>query len=185
MKKLMIAAAIVCAVACVHAATIVWGGAADTQEGSPFNSTQTAMLLYSSTEFTGAATEIDGITVGSKANNGGEVIATTTLGAGYEDSEEFYASNPRDWSVLDGYYAILIANENGTSTTYTDMGSYSGATEKTTSIDLKYNEAWGEGYDKYLGENGYTVAVGAVPEPTSGLLLLLGVAGLALMRKRA
>ena len=32
-------------------------------------------------------------------------------------------------------------------------------------------------------ENWY--AVGAVPEPTSGLLLLLGVAGLALRRRRA
>ena len=29
------------------------------------------------------------------------------------------------------------------------------------------------------------VNVGAIPEPTSGLLLLLGVAGLALKRKRA
>ena len=29
------------------------------------------------------------------------------------------------------------------------------------------------------------VNVGAIPEPTSGLLLLLGVAGLALKRRRA
>ena len=35
-----------------------------------------------------------------------------------------------------------------------------------------------------LGMN-YTVAATAVPEPTSGLLLLLGVAGLALRRRRA
>lgn len=33
--------------------------------------------------------------------------------------------------------------------------------------------------------SGKIVSVGAVPEPTSGLLLLLGVAGLALKRKRA
>ena len=37
----------------------------------------------------------------------------------------------------------------------------------------------------YQGAGWYSVATSPVPEPTSGLLMLLGVAGLALKRKRA
>ena len=39
--------------------------------------------------------------------------------------------------------------------------------------------------DGFKGAGWYSVATSNVPEPTSGLLMLLGVAGLALKRTRA
>ena len=53
------------------------------------------------------------------------------------------------------------------------------------------NQEYPSDWEAFLGnaKDGYTQAgwyqTAAVPEPTSGLLLLLGVAGLALKRKRA
>ena len=191
----MIAAAIVCAAAYAQAATIVWGGAADDPSGSPLAEGQVALLLYSATDSLATTpTSINGLTVGSTAGNG-TVVDTFAMDDGYADSEEFYGSwTPTDKqiAILDangqpnGYYAILIANEDGTAATYQDMGQLTGVDEKTGLItDIQYNPYWGEGYEKYLGTSGYVVEVQGVPEPTSGLLLLIGVAGLALRRRRA
>ena len=61
------------------------------------------------------------------------------------------------------------------------------ASDMTTTVDDVY-EVSGLTSDTWSGA-GFTYATGgnftAVPEPTSGLLLLLGMAGLALKRKRA
>ena len=190
----MIAAAIVCAAAFAQAASISWGGAADDPSGSAFAEGQVALLLYSATDSLATTpTSINGITVGSTAGNG-TVVDTFTLGEDYTASEEFYGNwTPTDKqiAILDadgypnGYYAILIANEDGSAATYQDMGQLTGIDSKTGVVNLRYNEGWEDGYEKYLGTSGYVVEVSSVPEPTSGLLLLIGVAGLALRRRRA
>ena len=194
MKKLMIAAAIVCAAAYAQAATIAWGGAADDPSGSPLAEGQIALLLYSATDSLAVTPDkINGLTLGSTAGNG-TVVDTFAMDDGYADSEEFYGSwTPADKQIAlldadgqpNGYYAILIANEDGTAATYQDMGQLTGIDAKTGVVELKYNAGWEEGCEKYLGTSGYVVEVQGVPEPTSGLLLLIGVAGLALRRRRA
>lgn len=187
MNKILIAFSIIVSTLSIHAATVVWGGAADAPGGSPYAEDQIALLLYSGSAFTGVAKSIDGYAIGSTANNGGTVIDTFTLGADYTASEEFYTSYSKPNEGVDGYYAIMIVNEDKTMATYTDMGVISGTDAKTSSVDLKYNEGWEEGYDKYLGEGGYSVSISGspVPEPTSGLLLLVGIAGMMLRRRRA
>ena len=89
-----------------------------------------------------------------------------------------------EWDYADGsyYYAVLF-NEKGT-TTATDYTQYAtsgvltgnpAAVSPSTPLTL----AWAA----TVASPSYTAA--AVPEPTSWLLLLLGVAGIALKRKRA
>jgi hypothetical protein len=81
---------------------------------------------------------------------------------------------------VNGYYQVLVTNADG------DMASIyefniSGTTATSTMQDMKLNAAWGG--SEFLQQGGYTVNV--VPEPTSGLLMLVGLAGLALRRRRA
>ena len=78
-----------------------------------------------------------------------------------------------------------MLNDDGKLAAYQDMGSISDTTAISSQQNVKFNDGWGESETSmFFGENGYTVAVGA-PEPTSGLLLLIGMAGLALRRRRA
>ena len=70
-------------------------------------------------------------------------------------------------------YMFQSANKNGTGL---DVGTAS-LTFDVSSTTLKALDATGTGAGWYM--------TAAAPEPTSGLLLLLGMAGLALKRKRA
>jgi hypothetical protein len=183
MKKLMIAAAIVCAAAISQAATVLWGGAVATPDGGDTLPAGTqAALLYSSTAFSGTATTLDGWTVGSTADNGGSLVQLYSMTSGDSSNWAFQGTYSVDGSV-DGYYAVLVLNDAGDYASYYDVGNISGTTGASSPTNIKVNMEWTGG--EYLTSGGYTVAVGAVPEPTSGLLLLLGMAGLALKRKRA
>ena len=187
MKKLMIAAAIVCSAVIAQAATVTWGGAiADPNYATSgsYDDYQaypaTAMLLWSATAFADAATKIDGATVGSTADNGGTVVQTYAIGAAEAESAWTFVSDyDKVGQNVNGYYAVLVTSGDGKSASYYEIGSVSG--DETTVKDLSVNSDWSSG--TFLQQGGYTVAV--APEPTSGLLLLLGVAGLALKRKRA
>ena len=181
MKKLIIAAAIVCAAAMSEAASVVWGGAVATPDGSDTLPAGTqAALIFSDSAFSGAATTLTGWSAGAEANNGGSVVSLYTMDANDSANWAFSATYSKDGSV-DGYYAVLV--QNGDSASYFDIGNISGTTGASSPTDLTVNMDWSG--TAYVTSGGYTVAVGAVPEPTSGLLLLLGMAGLALKRKRA
>jgi hypothetical protein len=180
MKKLMIAAAIVCAAALSHGASVYWGGAIATPDCSDTLPAGTqAALLYSATAFTGAASTLDGWTVGSAADNGGSLVQIYSLTGGDSANWAFTGTYSVDGSV-DGYYAVLVLNDAGDHASYYDIGNVSGTTGASAPTEKRVNVDWSG--SEYLTSGGYTVAV---PEPTSGLLLLLGMAGLALKRKRA
>ena len=178
MKKLVIALVAATFAVATQAATVNWGGAIDGPASG-----DVAMLLWSDSAFTGAATSITGTSIGDTANNGGSIVSTYTLTDNDVDTAwEFGASYSTTGSV-DGYYAILISDAAGTSASYMDMGQIQGTTAMSAPTALSFNSGWVSDSDS-LTMNGYSVAV-AVPEPTSGLLLILGMAGLALKRKRA
>ena len=183
MKKLMMALGAVALAAVVNAASVNWGGAfsspdlsATLPEGTQF------ALLWSSTTFTGAATTLNGFAVGNTADNGGTIVNVYSINAAQSGEWSFSTTWDNLGKDVNGYYAILTLNEDGTKAAYMDVGSIAGTTATSPTSNLKYNEGWGTSDDMSLTTGGYTVNV---PEPTSGLLMLLGMAGLALRRKRA
>ena len=143
MKKLIIAAAIVCAAVVSHAAAFSW-------EGFDIND-------IDGNAFTGAATlycvEFPAITA-TGAVTDGELV-------GNDFSSDLF--------VADTNYNFYFTAADAAGNTY-----------KSETVLAK---AWavGTGSVSFEGNGTWTAA----PEPTSGLLLLLGVAGLALKRKRA
>lgn len=187
MKKLIIAVTFACVTAAVQAASVAWGGAA-AQPGDSMgvlsNGSQ-ALLLWSDVAFTDAATKVDALAIGGVADNGGTVVSVgaVTPGMASDGVIEFNYDNPG--KSVDGYYAILVADGNDLSkASYMDMGQISGTTASSPTTDLKLNPKWES--DEFLNSNGYNVAVGGnIPEPSSGILLLIGIAGMALRRRRA
>lgn len=83
-------------------------------------------------------------------------------------------------STLTGFFAIIINDKLFIS----DVGSAVGVEGK--SVQITFNAKTASQAAEKLAANGYQGAGWyAIPEPTSGLMILLGLAGLALRRKQA
>ncbi|MBQ3746625.1 MAG: PEP-CTERM sorting domain-containing protein [Kiritimatiellae bacterium] len=180
MKKLMILAAVTIFAAVTHAAAVGWNlaGAANYkgdaysffvigQNGTDSIATITALL--------DAGNAIDSYAFGSGtvANNGAATIGATasgkTLDAGTYEAffVVFDATTPTSGSTK---YVVV----SGASTLTKEIAATAATVTFTTG-----NQA------TFLNNADNWKSYGAVPEPTSGLLMLLGMAGLALRRKRA
>ncbi len=181
MKKLIIAAAIVCAAAFANAASAVWGvGYINDVDGNP--------LGASSTGYTATLN----IYIDSS-------LATLVTSASVSDWDGGFADGGETASVLDNsvdttYYGQIVIT-HGSDTIKSDGFQFTTSTFfdqtdvfiMTASDEVTVEKIGGGDFD---GTNGAFETNGgggwsSVPEPTSGLLLLLGVAGLALRRKHA
>lgn len=180
MKKLVMMCAIVAAAISVHAASIKWGGAIAAEDGeTALASGLNAYLLYSDSAFSG----ITSFNADTKTTNAGGTLVdshelTSTDVSNYAFAEVYENS---DYSSMNGYYAMVLVNGDNM---YYNTFSVSEFTSATTPMqDKTINAAW-DGSD-YLGDPARKGTVtGGVPEPTSGLLLLIGGAMLALRRKQ-
>ena len=172
MKKLMIAAAIVCAAVLSQGASIAWG----------FSSGAIASPAAAYDDGDGFL--IDGLVSLYVLADDGKTWQTAFEGMTMNEDYTFGHTDPENPGLSD-----FITKTNGQQVKMiltTLDGEYSITAEGTTS-ELK---VVGMGETTYIASliDATEYARGdwqSVPEPTSGLLLLIGVAGLALKRKRA
>ena len=186
MKKLMIMVAMVCAVAAAQAASWSWGtsGKASAKvwydaSGSVAANMTVYLIDAGQTSASKLLTDIRGgadissySKVGTATLDADGKLATTELTYGTAGTTySFYmALVDGDNLFLSDTKADLVAQQSDSVTL-----SWSGmSTATTTKLD----------FDTAYSAGGW-YATASVPEPTSGLLMLLGVAGLALRRRRA
>ena len=202
MKKLMIAAAVALTATFANAAAYCWGfgSASDEEPGQSgtYLDGGTAMLFLGTIAQTSTG---EGSGVDAKYNldfSGLTHIATAGQDAGTYDFgvTSFDAStvpSSDDITLTPQAYTLVLFKDNDV----VDYENYEGYYYAYTSTSIKSQDpATGTDYadlttaDPVLSDMWRTAEVASsgpdpIPEPTSGLLLLLGMAGLALKRKRA
>ena len=188
MKKLMIAVAIICAAAISQGAIYNWGFSGN---GGEIYQAGTEEYLENGTAFLflGTVSASD-----TKFDTSKATLITT---GGYDDSVYAFGqvgTNPANMPshnliTTDGgqAYTLILVDKDGLSSLDGYEGNYFLATG--TSAQGAAPGATVTYYGEFLNNaeiygNSWST-MSAAPEPTSGLLLLIGVAGLALKRRRA
>ena len=189
MKKLMLALGAVVAMTSVHAATMKWGVSGVTAQGTA-TTEDYAMLCFISADTTGAASSMILSTSDATALVTAKNFASLSAKAaktGAIDDEGYatttaYSTYKNSWINGTGenntgkFYAIIFNSDDVSTATHYMI---------TSEATVKYGSAANTAQTATLAAGTWQPISADVPEPTSGLLMLLGVAGLALRRPRA
>ena len=180
MKKLTILATAAIMAICSQAATVTWSAA--NIQPDPSGNTSFEYLVYlvdnsvvSQSSMAGYLADGDTSYLSQALANG--VTAKTSATA---NTAKMASTKTDDATYSSGdsatYYLVILNNDVLDDATYfqvsqTKTGTVTSAGGIAMAFGTQASNTWNE--------------MAAVPEPTSGLLLLLGMAGLALRRKRA
>lgn len=157
MKKILILAAMIVAGVTANAASFKWSAAnIYASNGTDKYTGDVALYAYLSTADASTA-----VLVSTVVSSAGVVAATT-----FEDSTNFTAGN--------NYNFFFVIEDNGRTFTSTEKTGVAAQPTGTSSVLFGNMAAATQDASNWA----------AAPEPTSGLLMLLGVAGLALCRRR-
>ena len=197
MKKLMIAAAVVCAAAFAQAAQYSWG-ASDICTGfgaggaNDNNASGTAYLFLNGGDTSLALVQAS-VEAGTFADNFAAKALDT---AAFADAVLPFASSAEGLAGAtgDSFFAVFVANAwteyggSGAGTVdpaqaFVTSAYTPGAVETLGKTTLDFGSLYEGTYGDTTLASGWSAQ--SVPEPTSGLLMLIGIAGLALRRKRA
>ena len=194
----MIAAAIVCAAACSQAAKVDWSlGAQNSimlQDGSAAKGLAVYLINTKAADYatltadlaSGKATAAN---IGAKDTYGNYIysayLGEAATGTSNPGAGKITKATATMDSIIAGgdVYARFVAFDSNTD------GNWYYLSNESTGVGYDGSETYPTGTTVGWNATNYSASnwheVSAVPEPTSGLLLLLGVAGLALRRKRA
>ena len=205
MKKLMIAAAIVCATVIAQAGAVKWnwsstayngylnsGNTSTDYEGKAgqagtmyiFNSNASGVSQNAILNAFLAGTDIASLSMDNYVTAAGTMstAAAKQLSTSHDTFPDVRIDGSSYWA--DVIYAMVIDDNIFISETYSKkLGTTASATTISGTISTQTAKFQGEAKKDGFTAGGWYSA--SVPEPTSGLLMLLGVAGLALRRRRA
>ena len=186
MKKLMFTLAAVAAAGMVQAAALSWGLGLNNGVDASGNvigaaETGTAIVLaYIGTTGTGNTSYDDAVAVSTgvwdTGIDGGEKYANVlgSLSSSYTGDGKLAAGN---------VYAIMFQDKDGT--LYQLKDSTGALIADTFTVGNNYDTRWAGTFNVERDFMATSASYASVPEPTSGLLMLMGLAGLALRRRRA
>ena len=165
MKKIIIAAAIALAGMFANAATVNWN---------------TSYLYDSAGNYIMMHTGEEGLSYTAS------LLFAPSGSASVSEAYGQFTGSGSDFALGTEYTATLIITEmkNGkANATLTASGVFTTAASESFTTDIDFSTGGGFTSGKFFGDGAGQWA--AVPEPTSGLLMLVGLAGLALRRRRA
>ena len=178
MKKLMIVAAAALLAGMSQAASVTWGNSASSK----------LVGLDGTTAITAANATAWGLTVtlmnADGTSTGSSVSAINSMNAGVLSTAKWTYTFDTDATTGDTFYLHAIMKVDGKDY---EMDLFKSSPFALTAVNNSGTEtfAWTSGTYGGLATTATEGKWSAVPEPTSGLLMLLGMAGLALRRKRA
>jgi len=177
MKKLMIALAVAASAVALNAASIKWAFSEQALDSkTPLDLTSMTAYLFTAADWT-AATTVTAATFNNAKDTA--TLNKSTGGTGKSAWTKWMTESPEVWTddTAEGgnYYIVLFDGSKYAASTAL------AATAAKTPQDASTIANWSITAAKTpLSSSDFT----NVPEPTSGLLLLLGMAGLALRRKQ-